>query len=224
MLKNKNALIIGGTASIADTIVQHLDNNYNVDLTSSYIKKINEYDLHKYKNVKWFELDLHSYDSLLDFINKIPNEHYSIVVILSMNSPGNFFNNTVDELKNFYSNYLVNNMLLGKFLLEKITNTGKIIYLSSIASAKPVPQINYSTVKGALQSFYTSLSTHSKTNQSIFSIMPGLIYDTPAFDKVKDFDSSYDIQLLATKEEIANLIINSGINENGKIIRLGKDA
>jgi NAD(P)-dependent dehydrogenase (short-subunit alcohol dehydrogenase family) len=140
-----------------------------------------------------------------------------------MTTPGDFFQNTEKELKRFYGSYLVNNMLLGKYLLEKIAENGKIAYVSSIAGNKPTHSVNYSTLKGALQSFYISLSLKSGPNQSILCIIPGLIYESPAFYRHDPIMYNNDISMLTTKKELVECILLSSPKDNGKMIRLGKD-
>lgn len=140
-----------------------------------------------------------------------------------MTTPGDFFEITNNDLKNFYGGYLVNNMILGKGLLTKISDDGKIFYMSSVAGNRPNPSINYSTLKGALQSFYISLSTQSLYDQAIVVIAPGLIYETPAFYRHDSIMYNNDISNLTTKKEIAEFIITSNKSHNGKLIKFGKD-
>lgn len=218
MCNLQTALIISGTAKIAPDIISLLSKHFKIDATYRDINKTYNVD-----NVSWIKLDIDDYNSIQTFVNDISEKYYSMVLILSMTTPGDFLENTEKELRDFYGNYLVNNMLLGKNLLTKITDSGKIIYMSSIAGNKPTPAINYSTLKGALQSFYVSLSTQAKPLQSIFCIVPGLIYDSPAFYRHDPIMYNNDINMLTTKEEIAKLILNCDQGYNGKMIRLGKD-
>lgn len=221
---NKKCLIVGGTASIAPYLINELNQNqYSVDLTYSNIENFQNANKHEDSNVSWFYLDFKNKESLDNLINKIPNSHYSIVIILSMTTPGDFLENTDKELRDFYGNYLVNNMLLGKYLLDKITDNGKIVYISSVAGNRPVPSINYSTLKGALQSFYMSLSTKVKPPQTVLTVIPGLIYDTPAFYRHNPIVYNNDVSKLTTKKEIFDLILTSSSKDNGAVIRLGKD-
>jgi NAD(P)-dependent dehydrogenase (short-subunit alcohol dehydrogenase family) len=223
MILNKKALVIGGTSSISHEIIETLNSNgYFVDLTYNNIENFKKRNIYSDKYVSWHYLNLHDLDCIKNFINTKIENYYSIVVFISMTSPGNFMENTEEELVNFYGKYLVNNMLMSKYLLNKITNDGKIIYISSIAVTKPVPQINYATIKGALQSFYVSLSTNVKPTQTVISIIPGLIYDTPAFYRCS-LDMIDNIDNLAKKQEIADIIINCSPKDNGTLIRVGKD-
>jgi NAD(P)-dependent dehydrogenase (short-subunit alcohol dehydrogenase family) len=87
-----------------------------------------------------------------------------------------------------------------------------------MAANKPIRDANYSAVKAGVQAFIMSLSVSLNKDQSAFSISPGLIYDTRAF-----YDSNYkeDISSLATKEQIANIILNADKSFNGKVIEIG---
>jgi short-subunit dehydrogenase len=221
---NSKCLIVGGTANIAPYLINELNQSgYSIDLTYSNIENFKNANKYEETGVTWFYLDFKNKESLTDLVNEIPENYYSIVIILSMTTPGDFLENTEKELRDFYGNYLVNNMLLGKHLLDKITNNGKIVYISSVAGNKPVPSINYSTLKGALQSFYMSLSTKIKPPQTILTVIPGLIYDTPAFYRHDPIVYNNDINTLTTKQEILDLILNSSHKDNGAVIRLGRD-
>lgn len=218
-IKNKRSLIVGGTASIAPEIIDLLykDGSF-IDATYKTRNNIKEYNHY----VEWINLDLYNKESIDSFFDVIKNRTYSTIVFLSVSSPGNFFENSEEDLANFYGVFLVNNMIVSKKLLNHMSIDGKMFYVSSIAANKPITQINYSTIKGALQSFYLSLSTMVKPSQSVICIVPGLIYDTPSF-----YDSEQmvynNIDMLATKKEIAEAIVACGIKESGSLIRIGRD-
>lgn len=219
---NKKALIIGGTSSISADISFFLqDHGYSIDLTYRCENKMNHF-INKYgDNFSWLKLDINNYEEIISFTNSIPNSYYSIVVFASVSSVGNFFENTEKDLKKFYSEYFINSLLLAKYILNKINNTGKIIYISSIAADRPVPQINYATVKGALESFFISLSTAIGKNQAIVCISPGLIYDTPAYYNAKEDNHDIMYQNLATKKDIAQIILNCSAKDSGNVYRIG---
>lgn len=215
---NNNVLIIGGTAPISNDIIKELKlNSYSIDLmTYRDINKINEEE-------SWTYLDIQQYHSVEKFLNFIGNKKYNKIILNSASSPGNqnIKKTKREDLVYYYSNFFVNYMILVKNLLENISENGSIVYISSIAANVPIQDVNYATGKGAMQTFITSLSTHIKHQQYIFSIAPGLIYDTPAFYQNDPKNYNYDSSKLATKKQIAEIIIKSDNSFNGKVIKIG---
>ncbi len=219
----KKSLIISGTASIVPEMISVLkNNNYEIDLTyRNKEKMLLKKELYG-EDVNWIELNFDSPDSTNIFCENVGS--YDVVVILPASSPGrDFFTTPESQLRMFYSNYVVNVMLTTKKILEKLSDDGKIIYISSVAANRPVPDINYAVAKGVIQIFFTSLSTKVRPTQSVFSLAPGLIYDTQAFYDNDPSNYNNDPSQLATKEEIASFLIKSDVNNNGKVIKLGKD-
>ena len=215
---NNKVLIIGGTAPICKDIVKILEeNNYKIDLmTYRQKEKINNL-------YNWQYLDLNDYESTNNFINNINKNYYNKIILMSSSSPSHLdiLNTSRNELINFYSNFFVNYMILIVGLLPSMTDDGQIIYISSVAANKPNNNVNYATSKGSMQMFITSMSTKIKFQQAIFSISPGLIYDSPAFYHNDPSNYQNDPSKLATKNQIAEIILNANVDYNGKIIHIG---
>lgn len=215
---NNNILIIGGTASVCDGIVKFFEKNmYSIDLMT-YRQKEKIDKIHE-----WIYLDINNYDSIQLFLKKILNKTYKKIILTPATSASNkdIMDTNREELVNFYGNFFVNYMILVKELLKNLSEDGEMVYISSIAANVPNNDVNYATGKGAMQTFIRSLSTKVDKNKSVYSISPGLIYDTPAFNHNDPKNYNNDISKLATKEGIASIIINSDFKKNGKIIKIG---
>lgn len=217
-MQNKNVLLIGGTASISQEIIQTLEkNNFKIHtLTYRQKQKI-------YGNYNWKSLNLENSDSVDSFIKEIKNEKFNKIILVSASSASHLdiLATTRSSLNFFYGNFFSNYIFLIKELFLNLDEDGQMIYISSVAANRPVPDVNYSTLKGSIQVFIQSLSTKSKGGQAIFSIAPGLIYDTPAFyDNLKN-NNIKKINNLATKEQISQIILNANKNQNGLTISIG---
>ena len=191
-------LIIGGTAYTSRVVVDYLEkNNYIVDLMT--YRQENRI----YGNYNWQHLDLENNDNVLDFINKIPKNYYSKIILMPGNATGTAFDDiSYEDLKKYYESYSFNYILLLTKLMDSITEYGQIISISSIAANLAINDIHYSAVKAAVQACVKSLSLYVKENQSIFSISPGTIFEE-------------------TKHTIAQTIIDSDKTYNGKVIEIG---
>jgi NAD(P)-dependent dehydrogenase (short-subunit alcohol dehydrogenase family) len=213
-----NVLIIGGTASISNKIVEEFENNlYSVDLmTYRQKEKINA-------THNWEYLDLNDYESVKLFLNKISGNKYKKIILMPASSASykNIADTDREDLVNFYGNFFVNYMILVRELVKNLSEDGQIAYISSIAANVPIDDVNYATGKGAMQTFIRSMSTKIKNGQAIFSVAPGLIYDTPAFYHNDPANYGGDISRLAKKEEIAQIILNATPEKNGQIIKIG---
>jgi NAD(P)-dependent dehydrogenase (short-subunit alcohol dehydrogenase family) len=212
----KNVLIVGGSSGLSNIIVSTLENNgYQID-SMTYRNKNKTYG-----SYNWIYLDLEDFESVKIFIDQLKTNYYSKIILLPGNTLGNYpdFKNIPENIvRNFYNAYLFNYNWLVINLLKSLSNEGQIISISSMAANKPIRDANYSAVKAGVQAFIMSLSVSLNKDQSAFSISPGLIYDTKAF-----YDSNYkeDISSLATKEQIANIILNADKSFNGKVIEIG---
>lgn len=215
---NNNVLIIGGTASICDKIVKSFeDNGYSIDLmTYRQKEKINS-------THEWRYLDINDFNSIETFLKSIEGKEYKKILLTPASSAShkNIIDTSREDLVRFYGNFFVNYMILVKELLNNLSVDGEIIYISSIAANVPNNDVNYATGKGAMQTFIRSMSTKVTGSQAIYSISPGLIYDTPAFNHNDPRNYNNDVSRLATKEGIAEIILNGGAEKNGKIIKIG---
>jgi len=214
MSNEKKVLIIGGTSCIAGEIIKKLESNeYKIDLmTFRQSHKV-------YGNYSWVHLDLEDADTVNNLIKIIKANKYSKVIFLPGNSLGPSSEEySYERLENFYNAFVFRYNLLIMQASKSLEDDGQIIFISSIAANLPIHDAHYSAVKAGVQAFVKSLSISLKPNQSAFSISPGLIYDSFAFNQ-----QTYvgDINELATKDQIADIISNADKSYNGKVIEIG---
>lgn len=211
----KNAIVIGGTSSISKEIIESLEQNeYDIHIATFKNKeKI-------YGSYNWFYLNLDDKKTVYDFLYVLNNKKFDKIILIPSSSASNkdILETDLKELSLFYSNFFCNYIFLIKELYKNLSNNGSMIYISSDAANFPNKDINYSTVKGAIQTFIMSLSTKSIDNQSIFSIAPGLIFDTPAHREHPE-NNKKDILLMTKKSQIIDIILKSNKFLNGKTIR-----
>jgi NAD(P)-dependent dehydrogenase (short-subunit alcohol dehydrogenase family) len=213
----KKVLVIGGNSNIGEEIIKQLEKNgYEISLRTyrNESKKKNGYS--------WSYLDIYDKQSVLRFVAELKQNEYEKIIFTIGNSTGKQgYELTLEDLDQFYSATIINYIYILQSVVKSLTDTGQIVFLSSVAANEAIHDIHYSAAKAAVQACAKSLSLYMKPEQSIFSIAPGLVYDTPAmymnpFDVYKDH-----IQELAKKEQIAGLILNSDRTYNGKVINIG---
>lgn len=216
----KKVLIIGGDATLCDKIISALElNNYQVDLLSYfYPDKINNL-------YNWKFLDLTSQENTESFINDLPNNYYDKIICASTynSGSGDTLSTKREYLNEVFGKFIINYMILIRNLLQKITQNGQIVYISTISCNTPTEMGDYAAAKAALQAYVMSLSTKTKKNQAIFSIAPAMIYETVAFDYRDEDHSIEPIRRLIKKEEIAKIIIDSDKSYNGNTIIMNYD-
>ena len=194
----KKVLILGGTSSIAKEIINSLEQKqYSVELMTYRQKnKI-------YGDYRWEHLDLEDKGSVYRFIDLMSKDRYSKIIFLPGNSLGPTHKGyPYERLESFYNSFLLRyNVLIGE-ASKSLCDNGQIIFISSLAANRPIPDAHYSSVKAGVQAFVRSLSCSLKEDQIAFSISPGAI------------DSSI-------KEQIAKIIAEADKSYNGRVIEIG---
>jgi NAD(P)-dependent dehydrogenase (short-subunit alcohol dehydrogenase family) len=211
---NKNVLIVGGTSGIVPKIISDLEaKGYSIKLMTFRQKnKI-------YGEYNWIYLNLEDMNSVEETIKAISQNTYEKIVFVSGNSLGNYGREVPYEaLQVFYDAFLLRYNFLIKECSRHLSDTGQIVYISSMAANVAIPDANYSAAKAGVQAFVKSLSCQLGPNQSAFSISPGLIYGTKAFN---DQNYTVDISKLASIDQISNVISNADQSYNGNVIEIG---
>ena len=213
MINEKKVLIVGGTSCIAKEIIYELESkDYTIDLmTYRQESKI-------YGNYNWVRLELEQEETVNNLIDLIKDKKYSKIIFLPGNSLGNHEAVTYKRLEEFYQAFSLRYIFLIQEASKCLSDDGQIISISSIAANVPIRDAHYSAVKASVQAFVKSLSCLLKPDQSAFSISPGLIYDSIAFNQ-QNYDG--DVSKLATKQQIADIISNADKRHNGKVIEIG---
>ncbi len=211
---NKNVLIIGGTSSIAPKMIEDLeDKGYSIQLITYRQKdKI-------YGDYNWLYLNLEDMNSVEETIKAASQNTYEKIIFVSGNSLGNYGRDVpYDALQVFYDAFILRYNFLIKECSKYLSDTGQIVYISSMAANVAIEDANYSAAKAGVQAFVKSLSCHLKPNQSAFSISPGLIYGSRVF-----YEQNYagDHTKLASIDQIANIIANADRSYNGSVMEIG---
>ena len=174
-----------------------------------------------YGDYNWVQLDLESQTSVDNFISNLEPNYYSKIIMLPGNTLGNFksFKDVpLDDLGFFYNAYSFNYIWVAQSCIEALAEDGHLVYMSSMAANTAIEDAHYSAVKASVQAFIKSISISLSGGRVAYSISPGLIYDTNAFDHS---DYKGDISDLVTKEQIAQLILDADSTYNGKVIEIG---
>lgn len=211
----KKVLIIGGDSSLCEGIISIMENEgYDIDMLTYFDnKKIN-------KKYNWHHLDLMNEESVDSFIN-IPKDNYydKIICAPTYNSgTNNPFITNRKYLSDVYGKFVINYMIIIRSLLKKITKDGHIIFISTISANVPTDMVDYSATKSAIQAYVSSISKKTKGGQAVYSIAPGMIYDTPSFYERDEEHSIEPAERLIKKEEIAKIILNADESYNGNVV------
>jgi len=210
----KDVLIIGGTSSIVPKMIERLEQNqYSIELMTF------RQEHKKYGKYNWLYLNLEDMSSIENLLHIASKKTYEKIIFVSGNSLGNYGRDVPYEaLQIFYDAFLLRYNFLIKELSKSLSDSGQIVYISSMAANMPIEDANYSAVKAGVQAFVKSLSCHLKQNQSAFSISPGLIYGTPAF-----YQQEYlgDSSRLASIDQIAQIVVDADKSYNRRIIQIG---
>lgn len=211
---NKNVLIIGGTSSIVPKMIEDLEGDgYSIKLiTFRQKEKI-------YGDYNWMYLNLEDMNSLNELLKVVVEDTYEKIIFVSGNSLGNYGREVpYDALQVFYDAFILRYNFLIKECSKRLSDSGQIVYISSMAANVAIDDANYSAAKAGVQAFVKSLSCHLKPNQSAFSISPGLIYGSRVF-----YEQNYagDYTKLASIDQIANIIVKADKTYNGRVIEIG---
>ena len=154
-------------------------------------------------NYKWKELDFENQEQVFEFVNSLSKNYYSKIIInVGSSFIKNYNEGSFIELESFYKTYLLNYIYIMMNLSESLTKDGQIVSISSEIANRPYKDIHYSAVKAGCQIAAQGLSLHLKEGQSIYSIAPGQI----------------DLKL---QKQIAKIIVESTVLDNGKVIEIG---
>jgi NAD(P)-dependent dehydrogenase (short-subunit alcohol dehydrogenase family) len=225
--KKKNFLLVGGTSSLSNYLISLAKNNqYSVYATYKNKDKVVYQD-----GVKWLELDISSQESILLFLNNIPNNFYDKVIFLVGKTTKKKYNKiNIVELEKYYIEQASNYIYTLQNILAKTKNNGSVAVVTSRAANYGSYDVHYSAVKGAIQSAVKSLAKFTK-NKTIFCVSPSLIFDSKMFKEMSSKNIAKHLKRtnnkLLKKDEVASFIWNSCntslINLNGKVLEIGQD-
>tara|TARA_A100001015_G_scaffold286355_1_gene354905 strand:- start:3213 stop:3998 length:786 start_codon:yes stop_codon:yes gene_type:complete len=230
-LKNKNALISGGTHGIGLEIVKALaKRNCNIAFFSSTESRVKKTSLYlKKKKIKHFgkKLDVLNYKEVEDYLNNLKKNFGEIDILINNVGGGGTWGKDLVEETDFkvWSEVLQKNMMIAARLIKHcITNMkkkkwGRVITVSSISSKKFNGKPWYVVAKKAEITMTKCLSIKKdlvRNGITFNTVSPGAIMipntgwdfrrkeNPPKFKKV--VNEKFPMGRLGKPEEIANLV------------------
>jgi hypothetical protein len=217
----QNLLIVGGTASISNDIIQ-LGLEREFKITATFRTKSKCVD----SNVDWVQLDISDQASIESFNEYIKNKEFRLILFV------------IGELSLSESNkekYLITNLMSATLILESLRNSldkeekSVLLYVASRSAIYPSFDLYYSIVKAGLAAAVRSLSLGLLQNQKMLSIAPGLIVGSSMYEKTpknvrKSHHTRSDYKLLDLKNlasEVFKIIDCQDNFENGSLIEVG---
>ena len=219
----KKVLIIGGSSSICDEAVEHLEHNgYSIDLMT-YRSEKNKKNIKNFSQYNWKHLDLLDQKSTELLIEELKDDYYDLIWCVPTYPSGQRdpIATTRDYLEELYGSFLVNYIdLIRNLAFKKLKNEGKMVYQSSEAANVPTDMQDYVSAKSAIQSYVISLSKKLK-NKTIFVIATTGIYESLSYYQHGADYYKEDPKRWVTKKEIAEILVRSKQKDTGKIFTLG---
>ncbi len=242
-LKNKTALITGGSRGIGRACVQFLskagaDVAFTYNTNEQLAKKLS--DEYTGKNiVRSFKVNTNNEDDICNVINTVENDFGKIDILV--NNAGIWEKSEIENLSLDKWNKTININLTGTFLFTKYTvpimkknKFGRIINISSTAGQRGEAfYSHYAASKGGIIAFTKSLAAElGEYNITVNSVAPGWVKT----DMTKDvFENKYEeekiikdipLRKIAVPEDVAGAVIflasdlashitGSSINVNG---------
>ena len=217
-LKNKLALITGGTSGIgAATALEFVNNGAEVIIIGRNEDKGNKLakDLNSISKTEFIKCDVSDKDQIIT-LNKYISEKYKKLDIL-FNNAGCFITKNLEELtdEDWHKSFITNvdsAMYMTKYFIELLkNNNGNIIYNASISGLESYTngkrQYIYATTKAAIIKFSKLVAKNYAPNVRSNCICPGVI-NTDLFTN-KDFSRFNDtipMRRVGNPNEVAKLV------------------
>ncbi len=223
-LKNKTALITGGSRGIGRACVQFLskagaDVAFTYNISEQLAKKLS--DEYTGKNiVRSFKVNTNNEDDICNVINTVENDFGKIDILV--NNAGIWEKSEIENLSLDKWNKTININLTGTFLFTKYTvpimkknKFGRIINISSTAGQRGEAfYSHYAASKGGIIAFTKSLAVElGEYNITVNSVAPGWVKT----DMTKDvFENKYEeekiikeipLRKIAVPEDVAGAVI-----------------
>jgi 3-oxoacyl-[acyl-carrier protein] reductase len=174
-MNSKNVLIVGGSSSIGQGIVNKFL-GVGANVISTYCQSLGKFNDHK--SVVQKKLDLMSPESISNFcLNDIQSfEKIDVLVVLPAILPGKSLLNYDDQLIGQVMDLnFTKQAILIRRLLPNLIEGGSIVLMSSISAQRGSYDPIYAASKGALISFVKSLAVWHGSKLRINAIAPSLV-------------------------------------------------
>lgn len=174
-MANKTALIIGGSSSLAQSILSIL-NTLNVSTSVTYRKCLDTSSSGR----ESFVLDISKMHVIEDFLDKINGKEFDFVVNLigsvsNLDSVGSY-----PLIKEYFEVYTTNLIFLldHLFLNSRLAKDGKIVHMGSRAAKYGSFDRFYAASKSSIEGYIKSIPRSTNSGISINAISVGLILDS----------------------------------------------
>ncbi len=215
-MKNKKALIIGGSGSIGKAILEKLKNK-NFDCLATHSKPSNS-EFHHFDFMKE-----DSYDSLISHFSNLD----CIVFAGGFEPKLNLDNYDQIHALKMFTIHVMGPLFLLKKVKKHINDKGSIIFISSVAAFKGSYDPTYSAAKGAINSLTKSLAKDFAPKIRVNAIAPSLVYDSKVFNSMtKNFRDKHLNSSILNKflhaDECADAVYFLSSNEHitGEILNI----
>jgi hypothetical protein len=119
IIAQKNFLIVGGTSSLSNSIIS-LAKNDGYNIFATYKNKIKNQN-----NIKWLNLDISSQESILLFLDSIPNNFYDkVIFLIGKTTKKKYDKINIVELEKYYIEQASNYIYTLQNILTKTKNNG----------------------------------------------------------------------------------------------------
>lgn len=181
-MNNKTLLIVGGSSSIGDFVINKFDTN-GYDVISSFSSNKTNND----KVLKNIQLDLTSKTSIKLFIKELSEANKSInaVVFLSGVLPGKSLSEySMEDINKVFSINIIGQIQLISMLQPIMSRKVRILMMSSISAQRGSFDPIYASSKAAISGFTKSMMSTLPKDATINAIAPGLIEESAMFDEM----------------------------------------
>ena len=215
----KKILITGATSGIMKEVIEKIKDDYFIYVTTHTNKELNNIKrlYQKDKNIKCFKLDITNKKDR----NKIKKENIDILINnAAIGIGGSIINMKVDDIRKNYEVNIFSSIEITQIVLKNMIrkNSGKIIFIGSLASFIPIPFLgSYSSTKASLIKISECLKKELKilnSNINVSLIEPGLYhtgFNNVMFDNKynTDFDNLFkkELELIRKKENILLILL-----------------
>lgn len=180
----------------------------------------------------FFRLDLANKESIDDFQFQLGEFKFQRILILTGESSFRY-SEGLDALNisKFYETHLINTIAVIENLTGRLSESGNLIYVSSIAALRSSYDYHYSAVKAGVAAYIKSKSRFLGAKQSMFSLAPSLIIGTRMYDDMSvDTKASHLVRnhgRISTIDELNNFIWSLEPDGttilNGQMVPVGND-
>lgn len=189
---NKSLLVLGGTSSIAKPIIERaILEGFKVDATFRNLGKTWQTE-----GLSWHFLDIARIESIRDLNEVMKYSSFKrILYLIGSLSHIEISESDVEELSEYISTHLTNPIFLLNHVSEEISESSKLLIMSSRA-AKKSHDIPYALIKSGLETFIRSMRSRASIT-NISYIRSGLILDSKMASTMTQSDMDRHLELSA---------------------------